>query len=374
MTGPTGRCRSMSPPPARWWRNMPVAVPTGSSAPAARGRTLYAETLLPNVAEGLKASQKPDRPYDRMIEMKVSFDTDRQRAMEDTRHWAALALTPEEKVSVEDPREMEQLAAALPVERAASRWIVSTDPDEHVEKIRPYVELGFRHLVFHAPGPDQERFLRLYSAQVLPKLRAAFRLSRPSSVTVPIRMTAHSALELFAVPGLPMVRAGDDLAALIADGLARARPTCATATWWWWRRRSSPRPRVALVDLATVTPSAEAVALAAEVGKDPRLVQVILSESTRVVRKRPNLLIMQHRLGLRDGQCRRRPVQRRRAEGKRARAAVAARPGRLRRAPARRAGPTLRRADRRDHQRQLRPTPGAAAPAASRSARPGCRR
>jgi coenzyme F420-dependent glucose-6-phosphate dehydrogenase len=69
---------------------------------------------------------------------------------------------------------MEKLSAALPVERAESRWIVSTDPEEHVEKIRPYVELGFRHLVFHAPGPDQARFLKLYGEQVLPRLRRAF--------------------------------------------------------------------------------------------------------------------------------------------------------------------------------------------------------
>ena len=123
---------------------------------------LYTETLLPNVDEGIKAASAPKPDYDRMIEMKVSFDTDRERALQDTRHWAALALTPEEKMSVEDPIEMEKLAAALPVERAASRWIVSTDPDEHVEKIAPYVELGFRHLVFHAPGPDQARFLKLY--------------------------------------------------------------------------------------------------------------------------------------------------------------------------------------------------------------------
>jgi coenzyme F420-dependent glucose-6-phosphate dehydrogenase len=94
--------------------------------------------------------------------------------MQDTRHWAALALTPEEKMSVEDPIEMEKLADALPVDRAASRWIVSTDPDEHIEKIQPYVEMGFRHLVFHAPGPDQERFLRLYGERVLPRLRRRF--------------------------------------------------------------------------------------------------------------------------------------------------------------------------------------------------------
>ncbi len=135
---------------------------------------LYTEQLLPNVDAGLEAAGKPKEVFDRMIEMKVSFDTDAKRALEDTRHWAALALTPEEKMSVEDPLEMERLADALPVERAAKRWIVSTDPDEQVEKISPYVELGFRHLVFHAPGPDQERFLRLYAERVLPKLRARF--------------------------------------------------------------------------------------------------------------------------------------------------------------------------------------------------------
>jgi coenzyme F420-dependent glucose-6-phosphate dehydrogenase len=109
-----------------------------------------------------------------MIEMKVSFDTDRERALQDTRWWGALALSPEEKMNVEDPLHLERLADALPVERTASRWIVSSDPEEHVERIRPYVELGFNHLVFHAPGPDQERFLRLYAEQVLPLLRERF--------------------------------------------------------------------------------------------------------------------------------------------------------------------------------------------------------
>ncbi len=136
--------------------------------------SLYTETLLPAVAEGLAASARDPAGYDRLIEMKVSFDTDRARALDDTRHWAALALSPEEKLSVHSPVEMERLAAALPVERAASRWIVSDDAEEHVEKIGAYVALGFRHLVFHAPGPDQVRFLKLYGEQVLPRLRRRF--------------------------------------------------------------------------------------------------------------------------------------------------------------------------------------------------------
>jgi len=135
---------------------------------------LYRDTLLPNVAAGVAASGRAAQAVDMMIEMKVSFDTDRQRALADTRYWAALALSPEEKMSVEDPLAMERLADQLSAERAAKRWIVSTDADEHVEKIRPYLELGFRHLVFHAPGPDQARFLKLYAQQVLPRLRAAF--------------------------------------------------------------------------------------------------------------------------------------------------------------------------------------------------------
>ncbi|MBX3577493.1 MAG: glucose-6-phosphate dehydrogenase (coenzyme-F420) [Rhizobiaceae bacterium] len=135
---------------------------------------LYTDTLLPNVEAGLAAAGRASDSIDRMIEMKVSFDTDKARALEDTRFWGALALSPEEKMSVEDPLEMEKLADALSVERAAKRWIVSDDPDEHVERIGKYVALGFRHLVFHAPGPDQKRFIRLYAEQVMPRLRKAF--------------------------------------------------------------------------------------------------------------------------------------------------------------------------------------------------------
>jgi coenzyme F420-dependent glucose-6-phosphate dehydrogenase len=149
-------------------------VADGFICTSGKPEELYRETLLPNVAAGLASAGRPADGLDRMIELKVSFDTDLDTAMTDTRHWAALALSAEEKTSVEDPLQMERLADALPLERAASRWIVSTDPDEQVERIRPYVELGFRHLVFHAPGQDQARFLRLYGEQVVPKLRAAF--------------------------------------------------------------------------------------------------------------------------------------------------------------------------------------------------------
>jgi coenzyme F420-dependent glucose-6-phosphate dehydrogenase len=132
---------------------------------------LYAEKLIPAVREGAEKEGRDFSEIELEIEMKVSYDTDRGRAMEDTRHWGALALTPEEKVGVEDPIEMQRLADALSAERAASRWIVSDDPEEQVAAIKPYLDLGFTHLTFHFPGEDQERALRLYAQDVLPLLR-----------------------------------------------------------------------------------------------------------------------------------------------------------------------------------------------------------
>jgi coenzyme F420-dependent glucose-6-phosphate dehydrogenase len=133
---------------------------------------LYRDVLIPAVEEGLQKAGRDRSQIEFMIEMKVSYDTDRQHALADTKFWGALALKPEEKVGVEDPIEMERLADALPVERCASRFIVSSDPEEQIAGIRPYLDLGFTHIVFHHPGPDQARFLRLYAEQVLPRLRA----------------------------------------------------------------------------------------------------------------------------------------------------------------------------------------------------------
>ncbi len=135
---------------------------------------LYRDTLLPAVHAGLEQSHREATGFDRMIELKVSFDTDLERARADTHHWAALALSADEKVEIHDPLEMERRADALSIEQAATRWIVSSDPQSQIEGIAPYLEMGFRHLVFHAPGPDQARFLELYASQVLPLLRKRF--------------------------------------------------------------------------------------------------------------------------------------------------------------------------------------------------------
>ncbi len=127
------------------------------------------EELLGKVAEGAEAAGRDPAGITRMIEIKVSYDRDRERALDNCRWWAALALTPEQKEGVEDPIEMERLADEN-ADRASTRFIVSNDPEEIVAGIRPYLDLGFDELVLHAPGADQARFLDQFAEDVMPLL------------------------------------------------------------------------------------------------------------------------------------------------------------------------------------------------------------
>jgi coenzyme F420-dependent glucose-6-phosphate dehydrogenase len=136
-----------------------------------KGEELYKDKLIPAMREGAEAAGKNPDDIDRMIEIKISYDTDPDLALENTRFWAPLSLTAEQKTSIHDPLEMEKAANELPIEQVAKRWIVSSDPDEAVEKVGQYVGWGLNHLVFHAPGHDQRRFLELFEKDLAPRLR-----------------------------------------------------------------------------------------------------------------------------------------------------------------------------------------------------------
>src|SRR5260370_36108487 len=116
-------------------------VGDGFICTSGKGAELYRDQLLSAFEQGARESGRDLSKLEKMIEVKVSFDTDRQRALEDTRWWGALALSGQEKTGVEDPIEMERLADALPTERTATRFIVSTNPEEHVEEIKVYHDL-----------------------------------------------------------------------------------------------------------------------------------------------------------------------------------------------------------------------------------------
>jgi coenzyme F420-dependent glucose-6-phosphate dehydrogenase len=137
-----------------------------------KAHELY-EELGAAMEEGARDAGRDPAGIVRMMEVKVSYDHDLEYAKEACEYWAPLALSPEQKSDVEDPIELERLADENPG-IAQRRFIVTNDPEECAARIGDYVALGFDHLVFHAPGDDQQRFLEQFVADVVPRLRERF--------------------------------------------------------------------------------------------------------------------------------------------------------------------------------------------------------
>jgi coenzyme F420-0:L-glutamate ligase/coenzyme F420-1:gamma-L-glutamate ligase len=104
-------------------------------------------------------------------------------------------------------------------------------------------------------------------------------------------------LTLTALAGLPLIEPGDDLAALIFAALRRTDITAEDGDILVVAQKVVSKAEGRIIDLSDITPSPRAVALASEVQKDPRLVELILSESSEVIRHRKDVLIVAHRLG-----------------------------------------------------------------------------
>ena len=106
-----------------------------------------------------------------------------------------------------------------------------------------------------------------------------------------------SPVTLTPLAGIKLVEPGDDLAAVAGAAFAANGIVPETGDVLVVAQKIVSKAEGRYVDITTVEPSERAVALAAEVDKDPRFVEVVLSESYRVVRHRPGLLIVEHRLG-----------------------------------------------------------------------------
>lgn len=104
-------------------------------------------------------------------------------------------------------------------------------------------------------------------------------------------------LQLIPLTGLPLIEPGDDLAALLIDAAARAAGGLRDGDLLVIAQKIVSKAENRYVDLRDVVPSERALALAGPADKDPRLVEVILSESSEVLRQRPGALIVEHRLG-----------------------------------------------------------------------------
>ncbi len=110
-------------------------------------------------------------------------------------------------------------------------------------------------------------------------------------------MPNRPTLQLTPIPGLPLIQPGADLTGLILQALSSAAISLSDGDILVLAQKIVSKAEGRLVNLESVTPSPRAVELAAQTAKDPRLVELILRESSRVLRSRPGAIIVEHRLG-----------------------------------------------------------------------------
>jgi coenzyme F420-0:L-glutamate ligase/coenzyme F420-1:gamma-L-glutamate ligase len=108
---------------------------------------------------------------------------------------------------------------------------------------------------------------------------------------------AASSVTLLALPGIPLIERGDDLGAILIDAIEAAAIEPRDRDVLVVAQKIVSKAEGNYVELGAVTPSPRARAIAAAVGKDARLVELVLAESDAIIRQAPDVLIVSHRLG-----------------------------------------------------------------------------
>jgi coenzyme F420-dependent glucose-6-phosphate dehydrogenase len=139
------------------------------------GEEHFRTVLIPAVETGAQEAGRKAEDLDWMIEMKVSYDPDEERALEACKIWGATLVPGILNQPIADPRELEERGKEIQEEAFRKGWLISPDPEDHIQQVEAYAKLGFRSIQIHSSSPDEEAFLRFYGREVLPYLREEHR-------------------------------------------------------------------------------------------------------------------------------------------------------------------------------------------------------
>ncbi len=137
-----------------------------------KGMSLYTDELIPAVKEGAEKAERSFDAIDRMIEIKLSYDTDADLALENTRFWAPLALSKEQKHDITDPIEMERPRMPCRSSRSPRAGSSGRIPTPSWRMSRSTWTRASTTSCSTRPAHDQRRFLELFERDLAPRLRA----------------------------------------------------------------------------------------------------------------------------------------------------------------------------------------------------------
>lgn len=125
------------------------------------------DVVLPSFEEGAKKAGKNPERMERIIEARISYDPDPEKALESCRHWSVTTLLGHIE-KTHDPREFEKHESEVTDEQLKEAWKIITDPGDIIDYLEEFVELGFSRIYLHSSSPDEMRFLEACEEEVLP--------------------------------------------------------------------------------------------------------------------------------------------------------------------------------------------------------------
>jgi len=130
----------------------------------------FKSTILPNLAKGAREAGKDPDSLIKMVEFKVSFDEDYDKALDSCRFWKTTGIHGHIEMS-SDPKKLEEYASrTVTDDRIKELWFVTTDMDSILTRLQAYIDAGYTWIVVHSSSPDEETFIERFGEEVLPKL------------------------------------------------------------------------------------------------------------------------------------------------------------------------------------------------------------
>ncbi len=135
----------------------------------------YRQTIVPAFEKGARLAGKDPDEMEKMVELKLSFDEDYEKAEESCRCWMASEVPNVISLPISDPRELEKLGKKEGDIRA---WHIATNPEDHIKVIEDHIKLGFNRIQLNSSSPDEKKFITRYGKEVLPYLKEKYGTNR----------------------------------------------------------------------------------------------------------------------------------------------------------------------------------------------------
>jgi len=135
----------------------------------------FREVITPAFEKGAKIAGRDPKTLEKMIELKISYDEDYEKAERSCRCWMPNEVPNIISLPISDPRELEELGKS---EGGIRAWHITTNPEDHIKMIEDHIKLGFNRIQLHSSSPDEVKFIERYGEKVLPQLKEKYGHSR----------------------------------------------------------------------------------------------------------------------------------------------------------------------------------------------------